>query len=34
MGGFAECDLWIENQRSERVVDRANAVIQLPLREG
>jgi acyl dehydratase len=32
MGGFAECDLWIENQRSERVVDRANAVIQLPLR--
>ena len=32
--GFAECDLWIENQRGERVVDRANAVIQLPLREG
>ena len=30
--GLAECDLWIENQRSERVVDRANAVIQLPLR--
>lgn len=29
--GFAECDLWIENQRGERVVDRANAVIQLPL---
>lgn len=32
VGGFAECDLWIENQRDERVVDRANAVIQLPLR--
>ena len=30
--GIAECDLWIENQRGERVVDRANAVIQLPLR--
>ena len=30
--GLAQCDLWIENQRSERVVDRANAVIQLPLR--
>ena len=30
--GFAECDLWIENQRGERVVDRANAVVQLPLR--
>ncbi len=34
VGGFAECDLWIENQRGERVVDRANAVIQLPLRAG
>ena len=32
--GFAECELWIENQRGERVVDRANAVIQLPLRNG
>ena len=30
--GLAECDLWIENQRSERVVDRANALVQLPLR--
>ena len=33
VGGFAECDLWIENQCGERVVDRANAVIQLPLRD-
>ena len=32
--GLAECELWIENQRGERVVDRANAVIQLPLRNG
>ena len=32
--GLAECDLWIENQRGERVVDRASAVVRLPLREG
>ena len=32
--GLAECDLWIENQRGERVVDRASAVVQLPLRSG
>ena len=30
--GLAECDLWIENQRSERVVEPANALVQLPLR--
>ena len=30
-GKLAHCDLWIENQRGERVVDRANALIQLPL---
>ena len=30
--GLAECDLWIENQRGERVVDRATAVVQIPLR--
>ena len=30
--GLAECDLWVENQRGERVVDRASAVVQLPLR--
>ena len=32
--GIAECELWIENQRGERVVDRASAVIHLPLRSG
>ena len=31
---LAECELWIENQRGERVVDRASAVVQLPLRSG
>ncbi len=30
--GLVECDLWIENQRDERVVDRASAVVQLPRR--
>ena len=30
--GLAECDLWIENQRGERVVQPASAVVQLPLR--
>ena len=30
--GVAECDLWIENQRGERVVDRASALVQLPNR--
>lgn len=34
VGGWAECDLWIENQRGERVVDRASAVVCLPLRDG
>ena len=34
VGGWAECDLWIENQRGERVVDRASAVVRLPLRNG
>ena len=29
---LAECELWIENQRGERVVDRAGAAVQLPLR--
>ena len=32
--GLAECDLWIENQRGERVVDRANAVIQFQAKSG
>ena len=30
--GLVECDLWIENQRAELVVDRASALVQLPLR--
>lgn len=30
--GLAECNLWVENQRGERVVDRASALVQLPLR--
>ena len=30
--GLAECELWIENQRGERVVERASALVQLPLR--
>lgn len=30
--GMARCELWIENQRGERVVDRASAVVQFPLR--
>ena len=30
--GLAECDLWIENQRGERVVGPASALVQLPLR--
>ena len=33
VGGFAECELWIENQRGERVVERASAAVQLPLRK-
>ena len=32
VGGFAECDLWIENQRGERVVEPASALVQLPMR--
>ena len=32
--GVAECELWIENQRGERVVERASAAVQLPLRKG
>ena len=30
--GLAECELWIENQRGERVVDRASAVVLIPMR--
>ena len=28
---LVECDLWIENQRGERVVQPASAVVQLPV---
>ena len=30
--GLAECNLWIENQRAERVVEPASAVVLLPSR--
>ena len=33
-GGFVQCDLWIENQRGERVVEPASALVQLLLRNG
>ena len=33
-GGMVECDLWIENQRDEKVVDAANALIRFPLQAG
>ena len=33
-GGMVQCDLWIENQRGERVVEPASALVRFPLREG
>jgi len=33
-GGMVECDLWMENQRGEKVVDPANALLRFPLRAG
>ena len=33
-GGMVECDLWVENQRREKVVDPANALLRFPLRSG
>ena len=33
-GGIVECDLWMENQRGEEVVDAANALIRFPLQTG
>ena len=30
-GGIVECDLWIENQKGEKVVDSANAVVRFQL---
>ncbi len=33
-GGMVECDLWMENQRGEKVVDPASALVRFPLRVG
>ncbi len=33
-GGMVECDLWIENQRGEKVVDAANAMVRFQLQPG
>ena len=33
-GGMVECDLWVENQRKEKVVDPASALIRFPLMAG
>jgi len=30
-GGMVECDLWMENQRGEKVVDPASALLRFPL---
>jgi acyl dehydratase len=30
-GGIVECDLWIDNQRGEKVVDSANALVRFQL---
>jgi acyl dehydratase len=32
--GLAECDLWIENESGERVVEPASALVQIPSRQG
>ena len=32
-GGMVECDLWVENQRGEKVVEPASAVVRFPFRE-
>jgi acyl dehydratase len=33
-GGIVECDLWIENQRGEKVVEPASAQLRFPLQTG
>ena len=33
-GGIVECDLWIENQRGEKVVEPASAQLRFPLQAG
>ena len=32
-GGMVECDLWVENQRGEKVVEPASALVRFSLRE-
>lgn len=32
-GGMVECDLWVENQRGEKVVNPASALVRFSLRE-
>ena len=31
---MVECDLWVGNQRGEKVVEPASALVRFPLREG
>lgn len=31
-GGMVECDLWVVNQRDEKVVEPASALVRFPLR--
>ena len=31
-GGMVECDLWVANQKGEKVVDPASALLRFPLR--
>ena len=33
-GGMVECDLWMDNQRGEKVVDPASALLRFSLRSG
>ncbi|MCH8988964.1 MAG: hypothetical protein IIA92_09170 [Chloroflexi bacterium] len=33
-GGMVECGLWVENQRGEKVVEPASALVRFPLRAG
>ena len=33
-GGMVECDLWMKNQRGEKVVDPASALLRFPLIAG
>ena len=33
-GGMVECGLWVENQRGEKVVEPASALVRFPIRVG